>query len=48
MNPQLLALLLAIFWGVGGFFETSGKEKEWRMKDVIPGEIGCWFQPNNC
>lgn len=24
MNPQLLALLTAIFWGVGGFFEKKG------------------------
>ena len=24
MNPQILALLTAIFWGVGGFFEKKG------------------------
>lgn len=24
MNPQTLALLTAIFWGVGGFFEKKG------------------------
>lgn len=24
MNPQFLALLTAIFWGVGGFFEKKG------------------------
>ena len=24
MNPQILALFTAIFWGVGGFFEKKG------------------------
>lgn len=24
MNPQILALLTAIFWGVGGYFEKKG------------------------
>ena len=24
MNPQILALLTAVFWGVGGFFEKKG------------------------